>query len=87
MVSTITASRPFPPLQRLREKRRRFDDETLVDAGEAHAPLIAGLDGARRSRSEAVLERWLQAPDPWLRRSAGLVREAIATVSGEVPGR
>ncbi|MCX6500683.1 MAG: DNA alkylation repair protein [Arthrobacter sp.] len=63
---------------------RELADPLAVDVV---VPLIAGLDGARRGRSEAVLERWLQAPDPWLRRSARLVREAIATVSGEFSGR
>ena len=33
-------------------------------------PLIAGLDGQARSRAEAVLDRWLRDPDPWLRRAA-----------------
>jgi len=33
-------------------------------------PLIAGLDGQARTRAEAVLDRWLRDPDPWLRRAA-----------------
>lgn len=63
---------------------RELADPLAVDVV---GPLIARLDGARRTRSELVLDRWFRDPDPWLRRSAGLVREAIATLSGEVPGR
>ena len=33
-------------------------------------PLIAGLGGQARARAEAVLDRWLGDPDPWLRRAA-----------------
>ncbi len=63
---------------------RELADPLAVDVV---GPLIAGLAGARRGRSEAVLERWLQDPDPWLRRSAGLVRQSLATVSGGTSGR
>ncbi|MET3812108.1 DNA alkylation repair protein [Arthrobacter sp. UYEF3] len=58
---------------------RELADPLAVDVV---GPLIAGLDGARRSRSEAVLERWRKDPDPRLRRSAALVREAIDAASG-----
>lgn len=46
---------------------RELADPLAVDVV---GPLVAGLDGLGRNRSEAVLERWLQDPDPWLRRAA-----------------
>jgi len=52
----------------------------LVDplAVDVVGPLIAGLEGQRRTRADAVLERWLQDPDPWLRRSALLAGRQAA---------
>jgi len=61
--SDLTRIEGFLRTARLRE----LTDPLAVDVV---GPLIAGLDGLSRSRAEAVLERWLQDPDPWLRRSA-----------------
>lgn len=61
--SDLTRIEGFLRTSRLRE----LADPLAVDVV---GPLIAGLDGLSRSRAEAVLERWLQDPDPWLRRSA-----------------
>ena len=33
-------------------------------------PLLARLEGAGRARADAVMDRWIQDPDPWLRRAA-----------------
>jgi hypothetical protein len=52
----------------LRDARfRELADPLAVDVV---GPLIARLEGQSRSRAETVLERWLQDPDPWLRRAA-----------------
>lgn len=48
----------------------RFPELADPLAVDVVGPLIARLEGHSRSRAEAVLERWLQDPDPWLRRAA-----------------
>ena len=55
---------------------RELADPLAVDVV---GPLIAGLDGVGRRRAEAVLERWLQDPDPWLHRAA------LLAPTGELP--
>ncbi len=61
--SDLTRIEGFLRTARLRE----LADPLAVDVV---GPLIAGLDGLSRGRAEAVLERWLQDPVPWLRRAA-----------------
>ncbi|MEC5148707.1 DNA alkylation repair protein [Cryobacterium sp. GrIS_2_6] len=39
-------------------------------------PLIGRLSGLPRTRADAAIERWARDQDPWLRRTAALVREA-----------
>ncbi|MDQ0756248.1 DNA alkylation repair protein [Arthrobacter sp. B3I4] len=48
----------------------RFPELADPLAVDVVGPLLARLEGHSRSRAEAVLERWLQDPDPWLRRAA-----------------
>lgn len=61
--SDLTRIEGFLRTARLRE---------LADplATDVVGPLTAGLAGQNRSRAEAVLGRWLQDPDDWLRRAA-----------------
>lgn len=47
--------------------QRELADALAVDVV---GPLVAGLQGHPRARAEAVLGRWLQDPDAWLRRAA-----------------
>ncbi|MEC5182222.1 DNA alkylation repair protein [Arthrobacter sp. CG_A4] len=44
----------------------------LVDplAVDVVGPMITGLDVLARVRADSVLDRWVQDPDPWLRRAA-----------------
>ncbi|PRY68466.1 DNA alkylation repair enzyme [Glaciihabitans tibetensis] len=48
----------------------------LVDplAHDVIAPLLAGLDAVGRRRADAVLDRWHQGGDPWLRRASAEAR-------------
>jgi hypothetical protein len=52
----------------VREGRlRELVDPLAVDV---IGPLIAGLEGQSKTRADAVLDRWSQEPDIWLRRAA-----------------
>jgi hypothetical protein len=50
-------------------------------------PLIAGLEGQPRWRAEAVLDRWADDADPWLRRAAELSRAGSLRGGSAAKGR
>jgi len=61
--SDLTRIEGFLRTARLRE----LADPLAIDVV---GPLVAGLGSQGRARAEAVLGRWLQDPDEWLRRAA-----------------
>lgn len=63
--SDLTRVEGFLRTARLRE----LADPLAIDVV---GPLVARLDGQPRDRAEAVMRRWLQDPDEWLRRAAVL---------------
>lgn len=61
--SDLTRIEGFVRTARLRE----LADPLAIDVV---GPLLAGLDPQSRARADAVMGRWLQDPDDWLRRAA-----------------